>query len=65
VWACIENILLAMAAEGLYGVTYIPYETSSIKKILDVPRDYEVAAIIPMGYPTDYFRQAENHQLRR
>ena len=32
VWACIENILLAMTAEGLYGVTYIPYETSSIKK---------------------------------
>jgi nitroreductase len=55
VWTCIENILLAMAAEGLYGVTYIPHETASLKKALDLPQDYEVAAVIPIGYPTDYF----------
>lgn len=55
VWACIENVLLAMAAEGLYGVTYIPYETSTLKKILGVPDDYEVATLIPMGYPQEYF----------
>jgi len=55
VWACIENILLAMAAEGLYGVTKIPYETASLKKALGIPEDYEVAAIIPIGYPQDYF----------
>jgi len=55
VWACIENILLAMAAEGLYGVTYIPHETSSLKKILEVPDDYEVATLIPVGYPQEYF----------
>lgn len=55
VWACIENILLAMAAEGLYGVTYVPHETASLKKALDLPQDYEVAAVIPIGYPTDYF----------
>lgn len=54
VWTCIENILLAMAAEGLYGVTYIPYETSSLKKILGVPDDYEVATLIPIGYPKPY-----------
>jgi len=51
VWACIENILLAMAAEGLYGVTYIPYETASLQKILGLPEDYEVATLIPIGYP--------------
>jgi len=54
VWACIENILLAMAAEGLYGVTYIPHETSLLKRILDVPADYEVATLIPIGYPKPY-----------
>lgn len=54
VWTCIENILLAMAAEGLYGVTYIPHETSSLKKILEVPADYEIATLIPIGYPQDY-----------
>ena len=51
VWCCIENILLAMAAEGLYGVTKIPYDTGGLKKALNIPEDYEVAAIIPIGYP--------------
>jgi nitroreductase len=55
VWACIENILLAMAAEGLYGVTKIPYETASLKRALGIPEDCEVAAIIPIGYPQEYF----------
>jgi nitroreductase len=55
VWACIENILLAMAAEGLYGVTFITKDTKPLKKILNMPNDYEVAALIPIGYPEDYF----------
>ncbi len=55
VWACIENILLAMAAEGLYGVTFITKDTEPLKKMLNIPSDYEVAALIPIGYPKDYF----------
>jgi len=55
VWTCVENILLAMTAEGLYGVTYVPHETNSLKKVLGIPEDYEVATIIPIGYPKDYF----------
>jgi len=54
VWMCIENILLAMAAEGLYGVTSVPRETAALKKVLGVPDGYEVAAVIPIGYPEDY-----------
>jgi nitroreductase len=54
-WACIENILLAMAAEGLYGVTFITNDTTPLKKMLNVPDDYEAAALIPIGYPKDYF----------
>jgi nitroreductase len=54
VWTCIENILLAMAAEGLFGVTYVPHETPSLKRTLDIPDDYEVAALIPVGYPEPY-----------
>jgi nitroreductase len=64
VWACIENILLAMAAEGLYGVTKIPYETASLKKALGLPEDYEVAAIIPIGYPQDYFVKQKTVSLQ-
>jgi len=54
-WTCIENILLSMATEGLYGVTFIPHETTLLKKMLGIPDDYEVAALIPLGYPQEYF----------
>jgi len=55
VWACIENVLLAMASEGLYGVTFIPHETTALKRMLCIPGDYEVAVLIPIGYPQEYF----------
>ena len=64
VWSCIENVLLAMTAEGLYGVTYIPHETSSLKKIMGVPKDYEVATLIPMGYPQEYSVKQKPISLR-
>lgn len=51
VWLVIENILLSMAAEGLFGVTIVPFKTVSIKNILGIPNDYEVATFLPIGYP--------------
>ncbi len=50
-WMCIENIVLAMAVEGLYGCTYTPYEAEALKSFLGVPQGYEIAAVIPFGYP--------------
>jgi nitroreductase len=50
-WLAIENILLAMAAEELYGVTMVPLRTAGVKKLLGMPDDYEIATFIPMGYP--------------
>jgi hypothetical protein len=35
-------------------VTYVPNGTTSLKEILEVPEDYEIAALIPFGYPTNY-----------
>lgn len=49
-WCCIENILLSMAAEDIFGVTYIPQNTVKIRSILDIPDNYEIPVIIPMGY---------------
>jgi nitroreductase len=51
VWMCIENIMLAMAAEGLFGCTYTPYDASGLKSVLEIPPGWEVAAVIPFGYP--------------
>ena len=50
-WMCIENIMLAMASEGLFGCTYTPYDAEGLKKHLGVPDGYEIASVIPFGYP--------------
>jgi nitroreductase len=64
VWTCIENILLAMTAEGLFGVTFIPHETEPLKNMLGIPEDYEVATLIPIGYPQEYFVKQKPISLR-
>ena len=51
VWMCIENIMLAMAAEGLFGCTYTPYDASGLKMATGIPSDWEVVVVIPFGYP--------------
>jgi nitroreductase len=53
VWMCIENIMLALAAEGLFGCTYTPYEAKGLKEFLGVPAGFEIAAVIPFGFPKD------------
>ena len=49
-WMCIENIMLALADEGLFGCTYTPYESRGLKRFLGVPAGFEIAAVIPFGY---------------
>lgn len=62
-WMCIENIMLALAAEGLFGCTYTPYESRGLKECLGVPAGYEVAAIIPFGYPSELPGEGEKEDL--
>lgn len=50
VWCCIENILLSLAEKDVFGVTFIPKNTPEVKKVLNIPQELEVAAIIPFGY---------------
>lgn len=56
VWCCIENILLSLAEDDVYGVTFIPQNTDEIKKILGIPNEIEVAAFIPLGYKKENIR---------
>lgn len=51
VWMCTESMMLAMAAEGLYGCPYAPYDAQGLKTHLAVPAGYEIADVIPFGYP--------------
>ena len=53
VWLCIENMLLAAAAEGIFGVTKIPVgnEPQHIKNLLHHPDEYVLPCYIGLGYP--------------
>lgn len=56
IWCCIENMLLASAAEGIFGVTRIPFdeeELANIKEVLSVPQGYEVPCYLALGYPAE------------
>ncbi len=54
VWCCIENILLSLAENDVFGATIILEYTSEVKKVLNIPQELEVAAIIPIGYKAPY-----------
>jgi len=52
-WACIENIVLAAYAEGLGAITMAPRGEEEIKKVLNIPPDYGIASIVPIGFPDE------------
>jgi nitroreductase len=54
VWCCVQNILLAMAEEDLYGVTFVPKHTDNLKVLLRIPDELEIASIIPFGFKADH-----------
>jgi nitroreductase len=70
IWCCIENMLLAACAEGIYGVTRIPFEPESkwLKENLAIPEGYEIPCYLCLGYPgkaESRIRQVEIHPQDR
>jgi len=56
IWAALENILVASASEGIFGVTKIISSTEErdrIRAMLGVPEDYEVPCFVALGYPAE------------
>lgn len=53
IWAVVENILVAAASEGIFGVTRIPFadESKIVKQELNVPAGYDFPCWIALGYP--------------
>jgi len=62
-WLCIENIMLALASEGLFGCTYTPYDAGGLKEFLGVPAGHEIAAVIPFGFPKEPPAEGEMEDL--
>jgi nitroreductase len=50
VWCCIENFLLSLAENDIFGVTFVSKNTNCIRSVLNIPDTFEVASIIPIGY---------------
>ena len=56
IWAAMENVLVAAASEGVFGVTKIlsrPSETDHVRLTLGIPGEYEIPCYLAMGYPTE------------
>jgi nitroreductase len=65
IWCCVENILVAAAAEGIYGVTRIPFEEErkTIKALCNIPEEYETPCWIALGYPAENVVRARQVEI--
>ncbi len=64
VWCGIENLLLALAERDIFGVTFIPKNTGRVKSALGVPEEYEIAALIPVGYRSPNATDVKQKEIR-
>lgn len=65
IWCCIENILIASASEGIFGVTRIPMteESEHIKKVIGHPDNYVMPCYIALGYPAKEAVRTKQKQI--
>ena len=50
-WICFEHLILAATAEGLATCWIGWFNESKVKEILNVPDEYKVMGLTPLGYP--------------
>jgi len=53
VWLAIGYLLLAIEERGLGTVTYTPSSTQGALDEIDVPEDWKLEVILPIGFPTE------------
>ena len=65
IWCCIENILIAAAAEGIFGVTRIPAERERehLRQALHIPDTHEVPCYLALGYPAPTVKRLKQHEI--
>jgi nitroreductase len=51
IWIAIGYLLLSLAEDGVYGCTIVPGRSSEARHLLGVPEDWEIATLLPLGYP--------------
>jgi nitroreductase len=60
------HLVLAARAEGL-GTCWIgDFENEKVKEILEIPEDWQVVAVTPLGYPNwDAFQETDRRKPMR
>jgi nitroreductase len=56
IWAVLENVLLAAASEGIFGLTKIlsrPEEAVHVRGTLGIPDEYEIPCYLAIDYPSE------------
>jgi nitroreductase len=56
----VTEMIGAATAEGLGTCWVAALEPLKVKKILDIPEDIDVVAVIVLGYPTEELRQTDS-----
>ncbi len=51
IWIALGYLLLSLAEDGVYGCTIIPGRSSEARHLLGIPEDWEIATLLPFGYP--------------
>lgn len=52
-WISIAYILLQAENQGFGTLTYTPSNTGFLNELLEIPKDYQPVAIIPVGYAAE------------
>jgi nitroreductase len=60
VWMAIGYMLLSLAEDGVYGCTIIPGRSSEARELLGIPEDWEIATLLPFGYPRGHVVRNEH-----
>jgi nitroreductase len=65
IWCCIENMLIAASAEGIQGVTRIPFEEELpvIYEHLGVEEGYVNPCFVALGYPAEGAKRARQLEI--
>jgi|YelNatPaOPRAMG01_1025707.scaffolds.fasta_scaffold33459_5 nitroreductase len=52
-WISIGFMLLAIEEMGLGTLTYTPSDTSALRRVLKIPKEFSLEAVLPIGIPAE------------
>ncbi|KLO21963.1 NADH oxidase [Marinitoga sp. 1197] len=62
-WLSIGYLLLALEEKGLSTVTYTPTNFNEVSKFVNIPKNYKLEVILPIGYSDDIKPKYERKKL--